>query len=105
MFAAFAGIRRPASTAAALLETILTDYASVTVSPCSGIFVVQPSFGLDRRLQRFHRDGSPWTMNVVRGGRVNPPSQRRISFESACADIDSIELDRARGRERSRRGS
>ena len=40
-------------------------------------------------------DGSPWTMNVVRGGRVNPPSQRRISCESACADIESIRAIRA----------
>ena len=34
--------------------------------------------------------GSPWTMNVIWGGRENPPSQRTISAESAWADIDSI---------------
>ena len=34
-------------------------------------------------------------MNVSRGGCVNPPSQRRISFESACADIDSTSATRA----------
>ena len=47
---------------------------------------------LDRRAQAPPcASGSPWTMKVSRGGRVKPPSQRMISTESACADIESID--------------
>ena len=40
--------------------------------------------------------GSPCTRYVTAGGRVNPESQRRISPESAWADIESIVSMRAR---------
>ena len=34
--------------------------------------------------------GSPWTRQVSVGGCLKLPSQRMISLESACADIESI---------------
>ena len=52
----------------------------------------------DARLERVHGPGSPWTRHVSAGGRLNPRSQRRISFASACADMEStISMSAATG--------